>query len=60
MARIDDFFPSRYLKAGDLEDGEETLVIEKVGPEKMRNPRGGDDVEKPVPRTLPWDSIEPG
>ena len=36
------------MKADDLEDGEETLVIEQVGLEKMRNPRGGDDVEKPV------------
>ena len=45
---IDDFYPSRYIKAGDLEDGEEILTIDSVAPESMRNPQGGPDVEKPV------------
>jgi hypothetical protein len=45
---VDDFFPSRYLKANDLEDGVEIITIDSVSKESMRNPQGGPDVEKPV------------
>ena len=45
---IETLFPSRYLKAHDLENGEEILTIVSVSMESMRNPKGGADVEKPV------------
>jgi len=41
-------FPSRWLQAADLADGDNILTIEAVTMEKLKNPQTQKDEEKPV------------
>ncbi len=47
MPNINDMFPSNYLKADDLSEGDLTLQIKEVKPEKMKD-RDGEEESKPV------------
>jgi len=46
--RRDEVFPSRWLQAGDLADGDNILTIDTVTMEKLKNPQTQKDEEKPV------------
>jgi hypothetical protein len=43
MPKIGDMYPSRYLKAGDFEDGDATLTIADIRQERIGQGRDADD-----------------
>jgi hypothetical protein len=53
---MDDLFPSKYIKASALEDGDMTLTIKSIGKETMKDKKG-EEITKPVLSFTDYDKM---
>lgn len=46
--KVSDMFPSKYLSASDLRGREVAVTIARIADDKMRDPKTGREISKPV------------